>query len=79
MEFRDLLFFEEMIVPKIITFLYWLLLVVVVLSGISVMFLQSFFAGLIGIVVGALMVRVWCEILIVMFKINDSLQAIKDR
>ena len=79
MEFRDLLYFDQMIVPRIITFLYWLLLIVVVIGGVGVMFTQSFFAGLIGILVGALLVRVWCELLIVMFKIHESLQAIKEK
>ncbi|HUF72059.1 MAG TPA: DUF4282 domain-containing protein [Gammaproteobacteria bacterium] len=79
MEFRDLLYFDQMIVPRIITFLYWLLLVLVVLGGVGVMFTQSFFSGLIGILVGALLVRVWCELLIVMFKIHESLQVIKEK
>ena len=79
MNFKDLLFFEKMIVPKIITFLYWLLLVACVLGGIGVMFTQTFFGGLFGMLFGLIAVRVWCELLIVMFKINESLQVIRDK
>ncbi len=66
-----------MIKPRVITFLYWLLLVVIVLGGIGTMFTQSFLGGLVGMVIDAFFARIWCELLIVMFKMNDALQAIK--
>jgi len=79
MEIRDVLFFDKMIVPKIIQVLYWLLLVLAVLGGLGVMFSQSFFAGLVAVILGPLFVRIWCELMIVMFKINESLQVIRDK
>jgi hypothetical protein len=78
MEPRDFLFFDRMITPKVITFLYWLLLVVIVLGGIVAMFTQSFLGGLVGMVIGAFFARIWCELLIVLFKMNDALQAIRN-
>lgn len=79
MEPKDVLFFDKMLTPQVITFVYWILLFAVVLGGIGTMFAQSFIAGLIGIVVGLLFARIWCELLIVLFKMNDALQAIRDR
>lgn len=79
MEPKDVLFFDKMLTPQLITIIYWILLVVVVLGGIGTMFVQSFIAGLIGIVVGLLFARIWCELLIVLFKMNDALQALKNR
>ncbi len=79
MEPKDVLFFDKMLTPQVITFVYWVLLVVVVVGGIGTMFAQSFIAGLIGIVVGLLFARIWCELLIVLFKMNDALQAIRSR
>jgi len=78
MEFRDLLFFEKMIVPKIIQVIYWILLVVVLLAGIVTLF-QSVLAGIGLIVLGPLLVRIYCELMIVIFKINESLQVIRNK
>lgn len=79
MEPKDVLFFDKMLTPQVITVVYWVLLVVVVIGGIGTMFVQSFIAGIIGIILGLLFARIWCELLIVLFKMNDALQAIRNR
>lgn len=83
---KNLLFFDEMITPKIITIIYWLLLIGVVISGIGTMFtgyagfsLASFFKGLMMIVFGVIGVRIWSELLIVLFKINGNIQKLADK
>jgi len=76
---KDLFFFDRMLTPSIITVVYWLLLLSVLVGGIGMMFGQSFFAGLGIIVFGALGVRIWCELLIVLFKIHQNLKAIADK
>src|SRR4051794_9379941 len=82
---HSLLNFDKMITPKVITFIYWLLLLSTLLGGVGTMFFDgrfgfgSFARGLIVIVVGALAARVWCELLIVLFKINENIQKIADR
>lgn len=77
MEPRDVLVFDKMLTPQVITIVYWILLVVVVFGGIGAMFTQSFIAGLVYLVIGLVFARIWCELLIVLFKMNDALQAIK--
>lgn len=80
---KDMLFFDRMITPKIITFIYWVLLVVVAISALVWIFAGSggFFgrlvAGLFGAVGGAIAVRIWCELLIVLFKMNEALQEMR--
>ena len=76
---KDLFFFDRMLTPSIITVVYWLLLLSVLVGGIGMMFGQSFFAGLGIIVFGAIGVRIWCELLIVLFKIHQNLKAIADK
>ncbi len=76
---KDVFFFENMLTPKIITVVYWLLLLSVLFSGIGTMFAASFFGGLAILIGGAIGVRIWCELLIVMFKIYDNLRKIADR
>ncbi len=76
---KDLFFFDRMLTPSIITFVYWLLLLSVFIGGIGMMFGQSFFAGLGIIVFGAVGVRIWCELLIVLFKIHQNLKVMADK
>ena len=82
---RDILFFDKMITPKIITIIYWVMLFVVVISGLVWMFAGQggffgrFLAGLFGAVTGAVAVRIWCELLIVLFKINENTHTMAHR
>lgn len=84
MEPRNLFYFDAMLTPKVIIFVYWLLLVVVVVGGFGVMFgfgmggfsFGSFVKGMLAIVVGMALARIWCELLIVLFKINENVQKI---
>ena len=78
MEPRDFLFFDKMIVPKVILIIYWILLVVCVLGGIITMF-QSFLGGLGILIFGPLVVRIYCELMIVLFKMNEALQEIRNK
>jgi len=79
MEPRDLFFFDKMLTPKVITFIYWIWLVVIVVGGVIYMFQGNFFIGLFGILAGLVLVRIWCELAIVFFKMNEALQAIRSR
>jgi small-conductance mechanosensitive channel len=83
MDFKALLGFNSMITPMLITGFYWLLLVVLVLSVLFGPLMPGGFVGFLGklvmIVVGAVLIRVWCELLIVIFKINDNLKVIRER
>lgn len=81
---RDILSFDKMLTPKLITFVYWLLLLLSVLLGLGVMFhdgltFSSFLLGLVSFVASAVGSRVWCELLIIFFKMNEALQALKDK
>ena len=83
---RNILFFEKMLTPKIIILLYWSLLLVAIMGGVFLMFsgpygftIVKFFTGILLALGGAVGARVWCELLIVLFKINDSLQDIKNK
>lgn len=81
---KDVLFFDRMLTPNIITFVYWLGLIAVVISslgmmtGIGGMEGGGFIQGVITLVVGVVAVRIWCELLIVMFKIHENLRSLVD-
>jgi hypothetical protein len=82
MDWKALFFFEGMLTPKIITFVYWLALFGVVIAGIGSMFAMGrltfggFATGIAIIAGGGVGVRIWCELLIVLFKINENVQKI---
>ena len=83
---KDVLFFEKMLTPKIITFVYWLLLIGSVIGGVGSMFggyggltFGTFVTGILYTVGGIIGARIWCELLIVLFKMNEALQEIKNK
>lgn len=68
-----------MLTPKIITFVYWLMLFAAIVGSIGVMaapFAGAFFAGLVALAASVVFTRIWCELLIVLFKIHENSQAI---
>jgi hypothetical protein len=79
MDFKELLFFNKMVTPLIITGLYCLISVVVLVSGIITLATAGILQGLAVIIFGLLGVRIWFELLVLMFKINDNLQKLVDR
>ena len=42
MSIRDVLFFDAMLTPKVVTLVYWLLLIAAVLAGLGSMFYMGF-------------------------------------
>lgn len=83
---RDLFFFNRMLTPKIITLVYWLLLIGAVIGGFGSMFagytgftFGSFCLGIVYIVGGIIGARIWCELLIVLFKMNEALQDLRSK
>lgn len=71
--------FDNMLTPKIITFVYWLLLLSTFGTGLMILFSGKILSTLAVWVIGGIGVRIWCELLIVLFKINGNLQKMADR
>jgi hypothetical protein len=78
MELKDILYFDKMLTPKIITVVYWLGILGVVLGALAMLFSGEFLYA-IGMLFGLLLVRIYCELMIVAFKINESLQVIRNK
>ena len=76
---NDFFSFRRMITPVIIQILFWVFTAIAVIGGIVLMFGggAKTALGLIWIVVGPLVARVYCEILIVVFRINETLTDIR--
>ncbi len=77
---KKFFFFDSMVSPKIITALYWILLLLMLSVGLDSIFAEGkILKGLGYIIGGSLFIRVFCEILIVIFKINDNIQKLVDK
>ena len=71
-------YLEEMVTPKLLTIFYWILLFAFITKGIGDIFEGDFFRGLVWIVGGSLASRVACELIVVLFRINEILHEIND-
>lgn len=80
---NKLLYLDTMITPQIITFIYWILLLSSIGAGLFTMFggfggfsFSKFLTGIFTMIAGAVAVRIWCELLIVIFKIHENLKKV---
>ena len=76
----DFLSFRKFITPVFIQAFFWVLVVVTVLGAFGMMFrgtASGVLTGLIWLVLGPVMVRIYCEILILLFRIYDELVAMR--
>ena len=84
---EDFFTFKKMITPVIIQILFWIgvglcviLGLISIVSGASSAFGggPAVLTGLVMLLVGPFIVRIYCELLIVIFSINDNLKEVKD-
>jgi hypothetical protein len=91
-EFRDLFQWDRFITPAIIKTFYWLVIALIVLFGISGIFSGlaamaiSPFGGFIvllssiaSVIVGVIFSRIAAEFILIVFRINEHLGAIRDQ
>ncbi len=83
---EDFLKFRKMFTPVIIQILFWIGVGVSVIAGlvqIGTAFSRygsavSVLTGLLTIVLGPVVVRIYCELLILFFRMNETLTEIRD-
>ena len=91
-DYRDLFQWERFITPSIIKIFYWLTVGISALFGLSgiisglAMMAHSLLGGiftivgsLIGMVMGVIFARIVSEFILIMFRINEHLGAIRQR
>jgi hypothetical protein len=83
---QDYLTFKKMVTPLVIQIVFWLLVTLTVLVGLFTIMKgadaprgggETMFKGLLTIIIGPLIIRIYCELLIVIFSINDTLMDTK--
>ena len=79
----DFFAFRTMITPVIIQIIFWLGVALCIIVGLGYIFVGSRYGdggpiwGVLVIIFGPILVRIYCEILIVFFRINETLTEIK--
>ena len=72
-------YLENLVTTKYITLLYWILLFGIITKGLGDIFLEGdFFRGLVWVVGGPLATRVACELVVIVFQINENLHKINE-
>ena len=80
---NDFFSFRTMITPVIIQIVFWLGVVACILTGLSFIWagiqLDARYgvAGFLILIFGPLVVRIYCELLMILFRINETLTEIK--
>ena len=77
---QDFLKFRVMITPLIIQAIFWIASGIFVLVGLFTLFTAegaAKFGGLLVIFLGPLAVRIYAEIMLVAFRMNENLEAIR--
>jgi hypothetical protein len=88
----DLFQWERFITPSIIKLFYWLVVIIVILGGlsglVSALGMMRFnpiagaftaLASFVGMLVGILLARIAAEFVLMVFRINEHLAAIRNR
>ncbi len=77
---RDFLTFRRMLTPMLIQVIFWVGLVVCVLSGIVYMASgHGLLKGLQTIILGPILIRIICELVILFFRMNETLTDISNK
>jgi hypothetical protein len=75
---KDFLAFRRMLTPVLIHVLFWLITIGCLVSGIMDMINHAWFSGLIWFFIGPILARVGCELLILFFRMNETLTDIEN-
>lgn len=75
----EYLSFRRMITPVFIQVIFWIAVAGIVIAGLAAIADDRAGQGILLIILGPLFVRIYAEILIVIFRINDNVAAIRGR
>jgi hypothetical protein len=81
MKWDELLSFRKFITPAVIQVVFWLLVLANVIYAIRMMTYGGWaiLIGFVMIFIGSLLIRVYCELVMLLFRIYDSLRGIEGK
>ena len=75
---KNFLTFRQMLTPILIQILFWLGILACLWTAVMDFIHHQILMGFLVLIIGPLLVRVGCEILIVFFRINQTLTEIRN-
>lgn len=75
-DLKELLSFETMLAPKIITILYWILLAATLLGSIRAIAFLGIILGVVSTAITLVFIRISFELIMLAFKNNEYLKKI---
>ncbi|KFC06226.1 putative membrane protein [Trabulsiella guamensis ATCC 49490] len=75
---KQILGFDYLLTPKLMVFLYWLFMVLIVVSGVFAMIGGELLRGIVAIIFGLIGCRVMFELIMIAFKNNEYLRRIAE-
>jgi len=77
---RDYLSFKRMITPKLVNIFFWIGTIISVVIGLGLFIIslaninsQGIIIGFLTMLLGPLIIRIYCELMVVFFRINETL------
>lgn len=70
---KEILSFRRMVTPFLVKVIFWIGLVICWSVGIRDLLQSKFLLGILLLTLGTLAVRIFCEVLILFFQINNTL------
>ncbi len=83
----DLLYLKKMVTPIFMQYIYWIGLAACVIIGLARIFQGAgtsygggalVFSGILTLLLGPIVIRIVCELIVVLFQISDTLKDIRD-
>lgn len=75
---KQFISFESFITPRIIVFIFWISVIGLCLTSLITIFYGYVIYGIVKMVLGVIFTKVFCETLIVLFRINSNLKKIAE-
>ncbi len=75
---KDFLLFRRMLMPILLQILFWLAVVVSLVTALVDFFHGEWLIGIQILILGPILSRVFCEFLILFFRMNESLTDIRN-
>ncbi|WP_054177530.1 DUF4282 domain-containing protein [Trabulsiella odontotermitis] len=75
---KQILGFDYLLTPKLMVFLYWLFMVLIVVGGVFAMINGELLRGIGSIIFGLIGCRVMFELIMIAFKNNEYLRRIAE-
>lgn len=78
LNFKDILQFRILVTPIFVQIIFWILAAMAIISAVNAIAHGQILTGILALIIGPLVARIFCETMIVVFRIHDNLVVLKN-